>query len=82
MMRTVSEFPKHPLPEAPRPVAQPPTVIVYERAVWEYKVVRKGAGEAPLTEDDLNTLGKAGWELVAAVTSGSDTHFYLKRTRS
>ena len=54
-MRTIiNEIPSRPvphLPQAPRPQMQPPTVIVYEKQAWEYKVVsRRADGESPLAE--------------------------------
>jgi hypothetical protein len=80
-MRTViSEFPKRPLvPEQPsRLPVQPPTVFVYERQEWEYKVVNAPA----LTEADLNALGKDGWELTGVVSAPDNVQFYFKRLRS
>jgi hypothetical protein len=80
-MRTVvSEFPKRPSPDMPesRPQVQPPTVFVYERQEWEYKVI-----DAPaLSEADLNTLGKDGWELTGVVSARDTVQFYFKRLRS
>jgi hypothetical protein len=85
----IDEFPKQPLPHVPppqrpqRPQVQPPTIFVYEKQGWEYKVVsRNTAGDALLTEDDLNALGKDGWELVGVVPLTSEVQFYLKRIRS
>lgn len=87
MKTNVSEFPKHPLPhvpptEPPRPHAQPPTVFVYERQGWEYKVVSREADQAPLGQDELNALGKDGWELVGVVPVSHTVQFYLKRLRA
>lgn len=80
MKTNISEFPKHPVHDAPP--SQPPTVFVYEKMIWQYKVITKGVEEHSLTEDDLNALGKDGWELVAAITHANRTEFYLKRSRS
>jgi hypothetical protein len=86
MKSNVSEFPKHPLPPMPqptepqRPRAQQPTIFVYERQGWEYRVVGKEVGQ-PLTQDELNALGKDGWELVGIVPLLNTVQFYLKRTR-
>jgi hypothetical protein len=44
---------------------------------WEYKVIR---GE--LSEDQLNTLGAEGWELIAVTGTSAgyfDVYTYLKR---
>lgn len=86
MKSNVSEFPKHPLPQIPqptdpqRPPAQQPTVFVYERQGWEYRVVSKEVDQ-PLTQDELNALGKDGWELVGIVPLLNTVQFYLKRIR-
>ena len=87
MKTEISEFPKHPLPHTPpepqRPQMQPPTVFVYEKQGWEYKVVsKKTSVEALPTEDELNALGKDGWELVGVVPVSNAVQFYLKRVRS
>jgi hypothetical protein len=59
---------------------QPPTVFVYEQQHWEYKVVGRAA-EQPLTEAELNALGKDGWELAGIVPQPESVQFYLKRLR-
>ena len=76
-------FPPHePQPQQARPSAAPPTVFVYERQTWEYKVVRKElANEPPLSEDELNALGSSGWELAGVVTFAAETTFVFKRVR-
>ena len=82
----VSEFPGHPFPQAPptqeqRPNVQPPTVFVYEKQRWEHKVISKDAGADQLgTQDELNALGREGWEPVGVVSTSGGLHFYLKRT--
>jgi len=87
MKSTVSEFPKHPSPQVPqpnepqRPHVQPPIVFVYERQGWEYEVVSRNADQLPLSQDELNALGKDGWELVAVVPLSNTVQFYLKRIR-
>ena len=88
MRQNTSEFPMHPLPHVPpppqepqRPHVQPPTVFVYEREHWEYKVVtRTTADDAGVVEDALNALGEDGWELVGTAPVSNAVHFYLKRT--
>jgi hypothetical protein len=84
-MRPTIEFPKHPLPHVPptpepqRP-QQPPTVFVYEKRGWEYKVVSRNIADDPqLGEDELNALGKDGWELIGVVPFQSRVQFFLKR---
>jgi hypothetical protein len=88
MKTTIDEFPRHPLPHVPptpephgtRP--QPPTVFVFEKQEWEYKVVTTNASDELVSEDELNALGKVGWELVGVLTLSGTVRFYLKRVRS
>src|SRR5688500_10568561 len=88
MKTNVSDFPTPPLPHVPqptepqRPHAQPPTVFVYERQGWEYKVVSREPDQAPLGQDELNALGKDGWELVGVVPVSNAVQYYLKRLRA
>ena len=86
MTRNISEFPKHPLPQIPAPQrAHPhaPTVFVYEKQEWEYRIITKNIDvDALQTEQDLNPLGKDGWELVGITTIASIMQFYLKRIRN
>jgi hypothetical protein len=86
MQFDVNEFPKHPLPHtsppAPNPPqVQPPTVYVYEKQRWEYRVVTRNADEA-VGEDELNALGKDGWEMAGVVPLAAKVQFYFKRLRS
>ena len=81
MKPSISEFPKHPRPDAPRPSVQPPTVYVYEKTTWQYRVITRTVDETPLSEEELNGLGKEGWELVAVVPQSKRVQFYLKRIR-
>ena len=80
MNMNLSEFPKQ-RPDAPRSSGQPPTVYVYEKTAWQYKVITRTVDEKPLGEEELNALGKDGWELVAAVSQPKAVQFYLKRFR-
>lgn len=90
MRQPVSEFPKHPLPHVPptplepqRPPVQPPTVVVYEKERWEYKVVSQGTADDPRAVDDaLNALGRDGWEVVGIASLPNAVHVYLKRPLS
>jgi hypothetical protein len=45
---------------------------------WEYKHVTRGS-RAALDDEELNLLGREGWEMVGVVTVGRSTHFYFKR---
>jgi len=78
----------HPLkvPEIPEPLRQaappfrvePPMVFVVPR--WEYKhLVHKVTDEAPIGEEELNALGREGWELAAVYTGLGSVHCYFKR---
>ena len=82
MNATISEFPKQPLPHLPNPPltpSQPPTPVVYERVEWEYKVVKRKLADGPLSTEELNALGKQGWELTGVMPSGDVAQFYFKR---
>jgi hypothetical protein len=79
------QFPQPPQPpqrqEAQAAHAQP-MVYVYESPAWEYKVLaRDVTGEQLLSEQELNGLGTAGWELAGVATVGGIVRFYLKRPR-
>ncbi len=52
--------------------------MVYIPAIWEYKHL---ATEPGADEQELNSLGARGWELVGIVPLASATHFYFKRLR-
>jgi len=89
MKRQVAEFPKHPLPYTPQPQqpqhphVQAPTVYVYEKQGWEYRVTtRNVADESGFSEEELNALGRDGWELVGVVPLPNNVQFYFKRVRS
>ena len=86
MATKLSEFPKPPLPHTPAPTQQPSPArvqmpIVYETVEWEYRVVTRETG-ASLTEDELNALGKDGWELTGVASQASATIFYFKRIQA
>jgi hypothetical protein len=53
-------------------------VYVYEKQQWEYKVIVQTA----TSEQELNTLGAAGWELAGVVPLRETTQFYFKRVRT
>jgi hypothetical protein len=75
--------PQHPCPEPPQPQrpAAPqlhaPMVYVYEKQQWEYRVITQSA----MAQEELNTLGAEGWELVGVVALPEKTNFYFKRAR-
>jgi len=59
-----------------------PIVYVNEKIIWEYKVLTRNLSkeDAP-AEDELNRLGKDGWELVGIVNDSSLAYLYLMRTK-
>jgi hypothetical protein len=70
------------LQQPQRPQVQPPMVYVYEKQLWEYKiVVRNVAADELVSEQELNTLGRSGWELAGVVRLPSKVQFYFKRIR-
>ena len=82
-----SEYPKHPLPKHPLPEPrepaelQQPMVYVYESSPWEYKVVAKQKADQMPSEEELNAMGKSGWELVGVATLPDAVNFFFKRMR-
>jgi hypothetical protein len=47
---------------------------------WQYKyVTRDRFHEQALGEDELNTLGSQGWELVGLFSDACVLHYYFKR---
>ena len=75
--------PPHPFPQSPQPPepsgphVRAPMVYVYEKQQWEYRIIASA-----MTEDELNTLGAEGWELVGVVALPASTQFYFKRARA
>lgn len=79
MMPFTTEVP-FPPPAAPHPGTplEPPSVWVEPR--WEYRdVIRRADDEAPLSEAELNALGREHWELAGVVSAGGVVHYYFKR---
>jgi hypothetical protein len=61
----------------------PPMVYVTEKTVWEYKQVIRNLSESKIpSEDELNGLGKEGWELVTAFVNANNLCMYFKRVKS
>ena len=69
-------------PQPQQPQVQPPTVYVYEKLGWEYRVASRNVGEPTFSEEELNALGRDGWELVGVVTLPNKVQFYFKRVQS
>ncbi len=57
-------------------------VYVYEKQSWEYRVVTKDATGPLLSEEDLNAMGKSGWELVGVAALPGKVSFFFKRART
>jgi hypothetical protein len=53
-------------------------VYVTENPTWEYKVLSRPLDELP-DSDELNRLGKDGWELAATIHTPEQVYFYFKR---
>lgn len=66
----------------PDPNIQTPIVYVDEPPQWEYKsLVRSLAKEAAPDENELNALGKDGWELCGVFSDSPFVYFYFKREK-
>ena len=57
-----------------------PMVYVRDKTVWQYKVLSRDLAQGS-NEEELNTLGKDGWELAAVVPHVGVAHFYFKRMK-
>ena len=70
--------PYPPPPGMPTVHVTPP--LVYVEPTFEYRQLSRDiTGGPPLTDAELDELGKAGWELVSTVSDGRTAHFYFKR---
>ena len=58
----------------------PPMLYVLDKTEWEYKVIACDVANA-LGEEELNALGKEGWELAGVMTHDEAAHFYFKRIK-
>ena len=65
-----------PTSSGPAPIT--PMVYVHDRTVWQYKVLTR---DLVLGEEELNALGKEGWELAAVLQHHGAVHFYFKRIK-
>jgi hypothetical protein len=81
-------LPPRPFPEVPVVPPPPPPLPPHHLAIpqvpipqtnWEYKHVTRGSRAPTLDDQELNALGREGWEMVGVVTVGRTTHFYFKR---
>ena len=71
------------LPDQPTPRGTvPPIVYVSENTVWQYKQITRKLSESNMpNEDELNQLGKDGWELVSVLNHADVLYFYFKRIK-
>ena len=86
MMNSKFVFPPVPPMPAPYQPEMPniPASMIYvqQTTSWEYKqITRDLSSEQTPSEEELNALGKDGWELAGVVTNQSVAHFYFKRLR-
>jgi len=75
--------PMNPKFDFPRPSGTPPVtpmVYVKDRIVWEYKVVSRNVSKQDMpSEEELNKLGKEGWELTGMFSDNPFVYLYFKR---
>jgi hypothetical protein len=82
-----SDILRFPIPEpTPRPEPEPPRSgalplpSVFVPPTWAYKHLTRPLTElASLAPDELDRLGREGWELAGIVDDGRLAHFYFKR---
>ena len=55
-----------------------PLVYVTENPTWEYKVMDRALDDLP-DSDELNGLGRDGWELATTISTSDQVIFYFKR---
>jgi hypothetical protein len=57
-------------------------VYVTEKTIWEYKQVTRNLSKENIpSEEELNKLGKDGWELVCVLKDSPLAYFYFKRMK-
>jgi len=92
MQRQPSRYEVGPLPHPPlippqtpqrdEPVTVPPQPMIYvtPRLRWRYKtLVHDSRTGALLTEQELEELGAAGWELTGVAAAAQAVYFYFKQ---
>lgn len=72
-------IPQHPGTEPGLPEVHVNPPLVYVEPTFEYKQLSRGLAKGPITEAELNELGRGGWELVSVLSDGHTAHFYFKR---
>lgn len=70
------------IPNQPRTGSITPIVYVKDKTIWQYKLLTRNLAkeEAP-SEEELNKVGKEGWELAGIVTDHPFVYFYFKRLK-
>jgi len=70
------------IPNQPRPESITPIVYVKDKTIWQYKLLTRNLAkeEAP-SEEELNKVGKEGWDLAGIVTNHPFVYFYFKRLK-
>jgi len=66
-----------PIPPGSEPFS---ITLVYatENPTWEYKVLARSLDDLP-GADELNALGRDGWELAGTVSAAEQVYYYFKR---
>ena len=72
-------IPQHPGTEPGLPEVHVNPPLVYVEATFEYRQLSRELPKGPITESELNELGREGWELVSVLSDGLTAHFYFKR---
>ncbi len=68
-------------PQETEPV-QSPMIYVKEGPAWEYRqLVRDTTKDKLPTDDELNALGRQGWELAGVLSQRKQIYFYFKRMK-
>jgi hypothetical protein len=67
------------VPNQPHIGSITPMVYVNEKTIWQYKLlVRNLSTEQAPSEEELNNVGKEGWELTGVVTNHPLVYFFLR----
>ena len=70
------------IPNQPRAESITPIVYVKDKTIWQYKLLTRNlAKEDAPSEEELNKVGKEGWDLAGIVTYHPFVYFYFKRLK-
>jgi hypothetical protein len=82
MLVSLNDSTRYAQPEqSQQPPRQLPMVYVYEKQIWEYKIVVRDVAAELASEEELNALGAVGWELAGVIALPGQAQFYFKRLR-